>query len=199
MRQNDATSNGRMTTTIHAPSANLETATTTAVTPVATAPTRLIGSERRACLPPSRRQCATIPACDIVNASERADREERNEPIGDAAERDEQRAREHGEDDDALRVHEAPAANRERIGEEAVLGEHAAEARKVGEARVRREREHRHHRSDGDVVEGAAPHDRADEHREHALVAGLSRIGRGDAVRAREVGDAGEQEPRGSR
>ncbi len=125
---------------------------------------------------------------------ERADREERNEPIGDAAEHDEQRAREHGKDDDALRVDETPAPDRERVRKKAVFGEHATDARKVGKARVRRKREHGHDRSNRQVVERAPPHDGGDQHRDDALVAGLSRIGRGDAVRAREVRDAREQD-----
>ena len=51
-----------------APSRNLETSTTTSVTPVQTAPAALIAIDFRACGPPSRHQCATIPACESVNA-----------------------------------------------------------------------------------------------------------------------------------
>ncbi len=51
-----------------APSANLETSTTTRVTAVQTAPAALMAIDFMACGPPTLRQCATIPACDSVNA-----------------------------------------------------------------------------------------------------------------------------------
>ena len=51
-----------------APSRNLETRTTTSVTPVQTAPAALIAIDFRACAPPSRHQCTTIPACESVKA-----------------------------------------------------------------------------------------------------------------------------------
>jgi hypothetical protein len=47
---------------------NFETATTTRVIPVATAPAPLTTSDARAPRPPCRRQCCTIPACESVNA-----------------------------------------------------------------------------------------------------------------------------------
>ena len=99
-----------------------------------------------------------------------------------------------GEDDDAVREDEPPPAHRERVRQEAIEREDAAEARKVGEARVRREREHGDDRAHRDVVERAPPEDGARELREHALVAVAPGLGRADAVRAREERDAAEQD-----
>ena len=80
-------------TAIQAPSANFETTTTTSVMPVATAPTALIHSERRCAPAPTRRQCCTMPACESVNARNAPIGEERDQPIGDAAEHDEEQRR----------------------------------------------------------------------------------------------------------
>ena len=92
-----------------------------------------------------------------MNASERPDGEERDQTIGHAAEDDEQRAGERREEDDAGRVDEAAPRVRERLGQEPVERERAAEAGEVGEARVGGEAEHGHHAADRDVVERAPP------------------------------------------
>jgi hypothetical protein len=98
-----------------------------------------------------------------------------------------------GQHDDAVREDEPPPAQRERVGEKLVEGEHAAEAREVGEARVRREGEHGDDRAHGHVIEDAPPRDGARQLREHALVARLPGLGGADAVRARQERDAGEE------
>ena len=162
---------GTTRTASHAPSANLETTTTTSVIPVADRAERVDPERVPRLRPADAAPVLHHPGLRQREREERADREEGDEPIGDAAEDDEQDAREEREHDDAVREDEPPAAHREGVGEEAVEREDAAEAREVGEAGVRGEREHGDDRGDRDVVEGAAPDHRAGQLGEDALVA----------------------------
>ena len=73
MRRKPSTIAAMSSSEIHAPSVSFETAMTTSVTPVAAAPIAFIVIARFAPGPPERRQCATMPSCDSVNA--------RNAPI----------------------------------------------------------------------------------------------------------------------
>src|SRR3989442_11945460 len=66
---------------------------------------------------------------------------ERYEPIGDAAEKDEQAAAEHRQDDDAVGIDEPTPAVHEGVREVVVLRDGAAEAGKIGEGGVGGERE----------------------------------------------------------
>jgi hypothetical protein len=111
------------------------------------------------------------------------DREQRDQPIGDAPERDQQRPREDRQRDDAARVDQTPAALGEELGQVAILGEHPTEPRKVGEARVGGERQHRDDGRHGDGVERAPADDGAHEHGQDALIAILPGLGGADAVR----------------
>jgi hypothetical protein len=120
----------------------------------------------------------------------RADGVERNEAIGDAAEKYEQRGGEQREDDDAVGVDEPAAAERENVWEIIVVRDRAAEARKIGERGVGGERENEKDRGDGEVVEISAAENGGDEEREQALVAGLARVGGGDAVSSCEIGNS---------
>ena len=96
-----------------APSANFATSTTTSVTPVAAAPTPLTtmlrGLVRAAGAQPVRDHAGLRQR----ERQERADGEQRDQPIGDAAEDDQQERRERREHVDAVRVHEPAAARRE--------------------------------------------------------------------------------------
>ena len=98
-----------------APSRNLDTRTTTSVTPVQTAPAALIAIDFRACAPPSAPPVHDHPRLRERERQERPDREQRDQMIGDAAEGDQESRREHRQDEDALRVDE-PAAS---VGEPA--------------------------------------------------------------------------------
>ena len=100
-RRKNSTSSGTTTIVSHAPSPNLETLTTTSVAPVAIAPAPLTSMNRGA------GAAELLPVRDHAGLrqrerEERADREQRNQLVGDAAERDEQRAGEHREHDDAV-------------------------------------------------------------------------------------------------
>ena len=153
-RRTARAASGSSSVITHAPSANFATSTTTRVTPVARAPSPLIDDvERRGARPPARSQCATMPACESVNA--------RNAPTANSGisrsvmppKTISRNADSAVSDVDALRVHEPAAARREGARQEAVLGDQAAEPREIGEAGVGRQREHRQNRGDADVVE----------------------------------------------
>ena len=69
-----------------------------------------------------------------------ADGIERDEPVGDTAEKNEKAATEYRQDDDAVGVDEPPPAVPEDVREVVVLRDGAAEARKIGEGGVGGER-----------------------------------------------------------
>src|SRR5208283_1846048 len=85
----------------------------------------------------------------------RANRIERNQPVCDSAEKDEQAATEYRQDDDAVGVDESPPAVPEDVREVVVLRDGAAETRKVGESSIGGERQNNENGSDGQVVEKA--------------------------------------------
>src|SRR5258707_15447549 len=118
---------------------------------------------------------------------------ERDEPIGDAAKKNDESATEHGEDNDAVRVDKAPAAVPESMRKVIVLRDGAAEARKIGEGGVGGEREDDEDRGNGQIVEISFAEDGGDEHGKKALVPGLAGIGCGDAVSLHEIGNSGQQ------
>ena len=124
---------------------------------------------------------------------ERADGKERDQPVGDAAEDDEQQRGERDQHINSPGVEQPPAAQQKDVGHVVVEGDGAGEARKISKRGVGRERQHQQHRADGEVVEPAVAHHRARQHGEHALVAGAVGIGGGDAVSAAEQRDAGQQ------
>src|SRR5258707_13640493 len=61
---------------------------------------------------------------------------ERDEPIGDAAKKNDESAAEHGQNNDAVGIDEAAAAVPEDAREVIVLRDGAAEARKIGKGGV---------------------------------------------------------------
>ena len=94
--------------------------------------------------PPARlagrgRQWRTMPALAEREAHEHADRVQRDQQRGVAAEGDEQRRRDRGQEDDPPAVREPVAAERELARHVAVLGEDRGQPRERVEARVRGE------------------------------------------------------------
>src|SRR5260370_36994186 len=104
-----------------------------------------------------------------------ADSIERDEPVGDAAEKDEKASAEHRQDDDAVAIDEPPPAVPEDVREVVVLGDGVAEARKIGEGGVCGEREDGKNRGDGQIVEKAFAENDGDEHGKKALLTRLAR------------------------
>src|ERR1700674_852685 len=107
--------------------------------------------------------------------------------VGDAAEKDEQGAREYGQNDDSGSVDKSAAAKAEDVGEIVVQGDGAAQARKICKRRVRGQRKNQQDRADGHVIQNSFAEDRGDEHRENALVTRLPWKGRRDAVDFYEI------------
>ena len=163
------------------------------VTPVATRAEAVDHHRRRPARSAGRPPVADHAGLREREGEKRADREQRNQPIGDAAENDEQERRQAGQDVDPERVHEPAAAGREDPRQEAVLGDQPAEPREVGEAGVGRQREDHQDRADGDVVERSGADDGRDQLRQDALIAGDARLGGADVVNPSKVGDAGQQ------
>src|SRR5580658_6605487 len=138
---------------IHAPSANFATITTHVVSPVATAPTPLITMLRRAprC-PPS-----SLPVHDHACLRQRecrecADGEQRNQPVGDASEENQQQATKQGQNTNADRKHQPPSKNRKRVREVPLFRDQAAYTWKVGKGSVGGESQHRENGAHCDVV-----------------------------------------------
>ncbi len=98
----------------------------------------------------------------------RADGEQRDQPIGDAAKDDQQERSEAYQRNDAVGVKQAAAADLEHVRQVVVHRDGARKTGEVGVRRVRREREHREDRADGEVVEPAAAHDRGGKLRQDA-------------------------------
>ena len=136
------------------------------------------------------RQCTTMPALGKREGQERADGVEGNQPVGDAAEDDEQDGGQHGQHVNALRIDQAAAAHGKRVGEIAVLRDDAAEAGEIGESGVGGERQNQKDGGDADPVKPSAPGDGGEQHREDALVAGGAGVGGADVVGADQEGDA---------
>ncbi len=139
------------------------------------------------------RQCPTIPACDSVNA--------RNAPIANSGINRSvtprkiisKIPREYRQHDDSLRVDQAAPAIAERMRQKSVVRNRFAQARKIGERRVCRERQDHQDRADGEVIKQSASRHRRYQQRNHALIPRLARIGRLDAVGAHQISDSGQQ------
>src|SRR5260370_40119807 len=78
---------------------------------------------------------------------------ERDEPIGDTTEKNEEAATEHRQDNDAVGIDEAPPAVPEGVREVVVLRDGAAEAREIREGGVGGERKNEKNGADGQIVE----------------------------------------------
>src|ERR1019366_10370190 len=111
-----------------------------------------------------------------------ANRIERNQPVCDSAEQDEQAATEYRQDDDSVGVDQTPPAVPEDVREVVILRDGAAETRKIGESCVGGERQNHENGAHGQVVEKPFTEYGGAQHGEKALVAGQARIGRHDAV-----------------
>src|ERR1700692_679249 len=122
-------------------------------------------------------------------SEKRSDRVERDEPVGDTAEKDENAATEYGQDDDAVGVDQPAPAIAEDVREIVILRDGAAETRKISEGGVGGQRENDKDRTDGQIVKKALAENRGGEHGKNALVAGLAGIGCGDSVSLDEIRD----------
>ena len=121
---------------IQAPLVNFDTTTTSSTMNVAIEPTRLM-TERP--LPAGLSVRALEPEHAELRqgeAREHADRVERDQRRSVAVERDDQKARERGEEDDPVREHEAIASVGHLPGQEAVSGDDRRQPREVGECGV---------------------------------------------------------------
>src|ERR1700738_4188830 len=122
-----------------------------------------------------------------------ADGVERDEPIGDTAKKNKKSATEYRQDNDAVGVDEPPPAVPEDVRKVIVLRDGSAEARKIGEGGGGGERKNKENRGDGQIVEIAFAENGRDQHGEQALVTGLARIGRRDAVGFHEIRNSRQQ------
>src|SRR5713101_2650695 len=122
-----------------------------------------------------------------------ADGIERDEAIGDTAKKKKKSAAEYREDDDAIGINEPPPAVPKGVREVVVLRDGAAEARKIGKGGVGGERKNEKNGADGQIVEIAFAKNGGDEHGEKALVTGLARIRRSDAVNLHEIRNSRQQ------
>ena len=139
--EHQQTSSGMARTTIQAPDRNLLSMTMSAMTPVVTAPRPLIAIPRAQPCSRRRHQRTTMLGLGEGEGQEHAERVERDQRGDAGAEPDQQEGRQAGEGDDPGREREPLPAERELAWHEVVAGQERAEAREVGEGRVRRERE----------------------------------------------------------
>ena len=124
---------------------------------------------------------------------EGADREQRDQIIGDPAEREQEQARGAREIENADREDEPPAGDREGSRQIAILRDHPAQTRKGDEARIGRQRQHAQERRDGDIVQHALADDRSRELRKNAAIVGLRLVCGADAISCREIRDADQE------
>src|SRR4029077_12063778 len=124
---------------------------------------------------------------------ESSDGIERDEPIGDTAKENEESTTEHREDNDAVRVDQAPAAVPEGVREVIVLRDGAAEAGEIRKGGGGGKREDDENGGDGQIVEIALAKDGGDEHGKKALVPGLAGSGCNDAVSLHEIRNSRQQ------
>src|SRR5690242_7227536 len=110
-----------------------------------------------------------------------------NQFVRDAIEEDQQEKSEKREDHDAVGVNEAAATVAEGVRQIIVLGDGAAEAGKIGKRGVRGKRKNKKNAGNGDVVKNAFAKNGCDEHGEKALVAGMARVGGGNAIGFDEI------------
>ena len=183
------------TRTTHAPSANFDTPTSMATTPVVTAPIPLMSALR--CQPRTERLAAPPlpdhPGLAQGERDEDPDRVQRDESRHAAAERDDERHGDGREDHDAPVEREPIPAKLEHPGQEGVARQDAAQAREVGEGGVRGEDEQDRGGSlDEEMERRAGPHERSSELAQHRLL--LGRVGQ-DAELADEEAHAQEDDP----
>src|SRR5208337_1178712 len=122
-----------------------------------------------------------------------ADGIERDKPVGDPAEKDENAAAEDRQDDDAIGVDQPPPAVSKGMREVVILCDGAAEAREIGEGGIGRQRENDKNGADSQIIKKAFAKHRSAEHGENALVAGLARIGGSDSVNLYEIRNSRQQ------
>ncbi len=120
--------------------------------------------------------------------------EEGDQPVGDAAEQDQQQAAGERQGRDADREHEPAVSHGEGAGQEAVGGEQPAEPGEGHETGVGRKAEDRKQAGHRHVVEGTATDDGGGELGQHALIAGPGLVHRPDAVGVGEEADPGQQQ-----
>ena len=123
----------------------------------------------------------------------RANREQRNQPVGYSAKYNQQNPRQDGQHVNSLRIDEAPPAKAEGVRQKSVVRDGFAEARKIGKRGVRRKRKNQQHGTDREVIEHSPARNRRDQQGNHALITGQPGIGRLNAVRANQVRDAREK------
>src|SRR5208337_4127715 len=78
---------------------------------------------------------------------------QRDEPVGNAAKKNQQAATEYRQNNDAVGIHEPPPAVSERVRKVIVLRDGAAQARKIGEGGVGGERKNQKNGAYGQIVE----------------------------------------------
>ena len=126
-------------------------------------------------------------------SEERPDGIERDQFVRDAAKENQQQESQGAENHDAVAVNQAAAAMTESVRQIIVLRDGTAEARKIGERGVRGKRKNEENRDDSEVVKGTLAENRANQHRENALIAGLPRVGRNDTVALDEIRNSREK------
>ena len=192
MKTISAIRTGIRISTTHAPSANLDAATSTATTAVVTAPRPLTMARRiQPCSSArSRHQWRTMPDWLSVKAMKTPTVYSGISAVTLPPKATISSADTIGEHDDAAGEGQPLAAELERARQEAVLGQDARQAREVGERRVRGEHEQHGRRDLDEVVEGRA---RADERprdlAHHGLLLGWVREDaelRGEEAQAQE-------------
>ena len=143
-------------------------------------------------VPPTRFQWKTMPACESVNArkaptAKSGIRRSVTPPKTISSTAAERRQHVH-----ALGVHQAPSARAERARQKSIVRDGLAQARKIRERGVGRQRQHQQDGADGHVIEEPLPATAATSMDEHALISGRAGIGGGDIVDAHQLGDAGQ-------
>ena len=139
------------------------------------------------------RQCATMPACDMVKV--------RNAPMANSGIKRSvmppktisKKSGRHRQIKNADGIDQAAADDCERRRQEFVLRHHLAQPRKADEAGIGGKAEDRRARWRSRRSRRRRAHHRADQLRQHALIAGLRLIHGHDAIGHRQIGDAGEQ------
>jgi hypothetical protein len=184
---------GMKSRVIHAPSINFASSTTTVVVPVTKAPS------------PFTSAFFTHPGAAVFapmhdhaglrerEREKRSDRIERDQPVSYTPEKNENTATEYCQHDNSVGVDQPPSAVAENVWQVIVLGDGAAEPRKIGEGGVRGQRQNNEDGADRQIVKGSFAKNRGCEHGEHALVAGLARIGGCDSIHLYEIRDSSEQ------
>src|SRR5580704_2886558 len=118
---------------------------------------------------------------------------QRNQVVGDTAKNNEQYGGQNGQNHNPVSENKTPAPIAEGVGQIVVGGDGFAEARKIREGGIRGKGKYEKNGGDRQVVKDASAKDRGDEHRQQALVAGLSRVGGRDAIDFHEIGNSRQQ------